>query len=73
MQPADKISALRKDLRSNGIRDEDMLFDDTPDGKGVIPRVVFRKDEVTVLDHYKVSIPQAEKCDPSDSPDSLEQ
>ena len=72
MQDKENVSALRKELRASGIKDEDMLFDDTPDGKGIIPRVVLRKDEVTVLGHYKASTPLAEKYDPSGIPDSSE-
>lgn len=73
MQDKGNISPLRKELRSKGIMDEDMLFDDALDGKGIIPRVVFRKNEVTVVGHDKVSIPQAERCDPSGNQDSPEQ
>lgn len=68
------IPKLRKQLREAGIKDEDMFFDDAPDG-GIIPRLVFRSDEVLVVEESSLpfSIPLAEKHGLSCSQDSREQ
>ena len=64
------ISSLRAQLREMGIPDEDMFFDDTPDGKGIIPRKVLQMDEVFVLAQRPPLVLVAEKDDLSDNQDS---
>jgi hypothetical protein len=54
-----------------GILDKDMFFDDTPDGRGIIPRKVLQRDGVFVLAQSTPLVLVAEKgdlCDNQDSP-----
>lgn len=64
-------SELRQQLRKMGIRDEQMMFDDSPDGKAIIPWGFFDEDgEFHFSSRATAPAPQVETCASGDSPDN---
>jgi hypothetical protein len=66
-------SELRQELRKMGLRDDQMLFSDSPDGKGIIPWGFV--DEAgkfqASASHSTALVPQAELCAPDNKSDNL--